>query len=154
MKPGIPNNLFAQRRRNELRAMQLRKALDRDRPGIEPEDERIRRELERAGKAAIRAQKSLAEAVWERDRWIVEASRRGFPRRYVAEATGLTPARIQQLLDRPMVLPPGTYACKDCGYAVATTTPYRLPICPACRGHSGWQQVDPNSVTELRVGGR
>jgi hypothetical protein len=56
--------------------------------------------LREAGQRWQAAAGELEQAAQERDRLIVEATTAGASRRQVAAAAGVTPGRVQQILDR------------------------------------------------------
>lgn len=56
-------------------------------------------QLERVGRYLDAAAVELEALKRVRDELVVEASERGFSRRYVAVATFLTPGRVQQIVD-------------------------------------------------------
>jgi hypothetical protein len=58
-----------------------------------------RKELEAIARELAQATKHVQKLQDRRDRLIVKKSRAGMSRRAVADATGLTPGRIQHILD-------------------------------------------------------
>lgn len=106
--PGIPKSLHEQTRRNRARGERLQRALDEHSLAVAKQaeasrktlgDEDLRVRLEQAGRDFLTAQADLEVVTAARDDLILEASRRGFPRRYVALAAGVTAGRVQQLID-------------------------------------------------------
>jgi hypothetical protein len=59
----------------------------------------IEERLRQVADAIAQAQAEHDRLRPERDRMVVEASRAGLSRRRVAELAGLTPGRVQQILD-------------------------------------------------------
>jgi rubrerythrin len=130
---GIPSSIHGQQKANARRSASLHQALERQ--VYEKKIEAVRRRLELAGNRYIVAVQEMETIVAERDAAIIEASCHRLPRRYVALATGLTPGRVQQIVDaRGHAVSTYIYTCTQCGHTLAGGTAETLPPCPTCGG--------------------
>jgi hypothetical protein len=71
------------------------------------EGDALWRQLVEAGQRYATACEEVDEALLARDRLIIETSEAGFSRREVARAAGVSPGRVQQILDPWLRAPAG-----------------------------------------------